>query len=268
MKKYRKEIIMLALFAMACVSLFVFGEGTFVIVRDETADKLVHETLARFLAFAFLLPVLPLCGYGKVLRSGSRPRAYLWCLPCLFVAVCNFPFYAVISGGAVIERVDLIWLFALDCLCVGLMEEVLFRGLLQSLFFDIFRNRGAIIPVAVNSALFGLWHLTNLFGGGAIGPTLLQAGYSFLIGAMLSAVLLRTGNIWTGVFLHALFNFGGLIVPTLGSGAFQDATFWVLTAVFGIICLAHVLLWLLKMDKQLKKQKQDGGEEVNSESDA
>lgn len=251
-KKYRKEIIILALFVLACLSLFLLGEGMFTLLEDETADKLLRETLARFLAFAFIVPVLPLCGCGKVLHFSRPPRAYIWCLPCLFVAVANFPFSAVFGGAATVERTDLIWLFALNCLCVGLMEELLFRGLLQSLLFDVFKKRGIIVAVAVNSALFGAWHLANLFAGASIGPTLLQAGYSFLIGAMLSSVLLRTGNIWTGVFLHALFNFGGLIVPTLGSGAFQDVIFWICTAVFGIICFAHVLFYHIKEDKKLK----------------
>ena len=53
-KKYRKEIIILALFVLACLSLFLLGEGMFTLLEDETADKLLRETLARFLAFAFI----------------------------------------------------------------------------------------------------------------------------------------------------------------------------------------------------------------------
>ena len=67
---------------------------------------------------------------------------------------------------------------------------------------SVLRGQGVILPVLIDAALFGLWHLTNLLVGADVGATLLQVGYSFLIGGMLSAVLLKTGNIWTGVFRH------------------------------------------------------------------
>ena len=122
-KKYRKEIIILALFVLACLSLFLLGEGMFTLLEDETADKLLRETLARFLAFAFIVPVMPLCGCGKVLHFSRPPRAYIWCLPCLFVAVANFPFSAVFDGAATVERTDLIWLFALEQSPISLVSE-------------------------------------------------------------------------------------------------------------------------------------------------
>ena len=260
MKKYGKEVVIVLLFALACAALFLLSGETFTLLSDATADRLLQETLARAATFALLLPVLFLCGCGRSLYGKTTPRALLWCLPCLLVAICNFPFHALLTGAARIGRTDLLWLFALNCLCVGLMEELLFRGLLQPLLMNVLRGQGVILPVLIDAALFGLWHLTNLLVGADVGATLLQVGYSFLIGGMLSAVLIKTGNIWTGVFLHALFNFGGLLVPMLGSGPFQDAVFWSLTAVAGMLCLAHVLAYLFRSDKisrNLHKKESD-----------
>lgn len=256
-RKYRKEIAIAALFALACAAMVLFGGNFFTLLADETADRLLRETLARTIAFFCILPVLPLCGCGSSLRIKGGLRGLPWCLPCLLVALCNFPFHALAAGTARVERTDLIWLFALDCLGVGLMEELLFRGLLLPVFFDLFRGRKVILPVFLDAALFGLWHLANLFYGAPVGATLMQVGYSFLIGGMLSAVFLKTGNMWTSVFLHALFNFGGLLVSTLGSGAFQDTVFWICTALAGTLCLAHVLCYLFKEDKKMKTRHGD-----------
>lgn len=77
----------------------------------------------------------------------------------------KFPFHALLTGAVRIGRTDLLWLFALNCLCVGLMEELLFRGLLQPLLMSVLRGQGVILPVLIDAALFGLWHLTNLLVG-------------------------------------------------------------------------------------------------------
>jgi len=111
------------------------------------------------------------------------------------------------------------------------------------------KRRETFLTVLVTSLLFGIWHLFNLLDGAAFGAVLLQVGYSFLIGAMLSTVRIRTENLWLCVFLHALFDFGGLLIPTLGTGSFQDTVFWILTALAGILCTVHVLLFLLGNDR-------------------
>lgn len=45
----------------------------------------------------------------------------------------------------------------------------------------------------------------------------------------------------------------GAIVSDPGSGPFQDLTFWILTAVAGVLCAVHIILSL----KQLIKEKLD-----------
>lgn len=264
MKKYRREILLIALFALACVLLVLF-EYVFTFSRDAATNGLIKETLSRLLVFAALVPAAVLCGYKRVLSPRVKGRALLWCLPCLFVALANFPFSALITGEARVERFELLWLFTLDCIAIGLLEELLFRGILQPLFLDLLRKKSVILAVIACSAAFGAWHFVNLLGGAGIGVTLMQVGYSFLIGAMLSAVYLRTGNIWTGVFLHAVFDFGGLLVERLGTGAFQDTVFWVLTAMFGALCFAHVLFYLIKLDK---KKKENAPREEERDSSA
>lgn len=259
MKKYRKEIFIAASFVLVCVALILFDGTIFRILPDERADGMLQETISRLASALFLVPLILLAGEKKSLTGKSERflHAILWCLPCLLVCVANFPFSALLSGEAKIERMDLLWLFLLKCLSIGLMEEFAFRALILPLLLESFPKRGELFSVLVSSALFGGWHILNLFGGASFGATALQVGYSFLIGVMLAAVFLRTGNVWMCVLLHALFDVGGLLVRNIGSGPFQDTLFWVFTVLAGIACTCHVAAFLLRREKQRRERKRD-----------
>lgn len=250
LKLSRNNIIILVLLAVSAVVLIVFSLPDLVFTDDETANKLIIETVPRAVVGIVMLFVLALLGYKSILKPITKklPRALLWSVPCFLVALANFPYSALISGSAVVESSNLIWLFLLKCLAIGLMEEVFFRGLVQTVILERLENHRYRIPLAViiSSAVFGLWHLLNLFYGANVGATMLQVGYSFLIGAMLSVVLIKTENIWLCVLIHALFDVGGSLIPDLGSGRFQDTTFWILTAAAAVICTAHILITLYK----------------------
>ena len=155
MKKYGKEVVIVLLFALACAALFLLSGETFTLLSDATADRLLQETLARAVTFALLLPVLFLCGCGRSLYGKTTLRALLWCLPCLLVAICNFPFHALLTGAAHIGRTDLLWLFALNCLGVGPFCAMLANGIFTTYLTRYFRDVLFAEELAAGSALAG-----------------------------------------------------------------------------------------------------------------
>ena len=235
---------------VAVTVVLVLEIGNFAFTADETLNTLLKGTLTRLFAalavvmFAFIAQCRDFLKPGK----GGTIRNLIWCAPCLLVVLANFPYYAIITGVAKIERSDLIWLFVFECIATALFEELTFRGIILEIIknYTEGKNYGKLIAVAVSSAIFAVIHLFNLFSGAGVGATLMQVGYTFLIGAMLAAVMIKTGNIRLCVILHAAFNFGGLLIPELGSGIFQDACFWILTAIAGTVCLGHIAGCLLK----------------------
>ena len=249
MKKYGKEIAIALLFVIACL-VFVLFEYVFVFSADETLDSLFKGALSRFVGFGLFAAIAVLCGLKDVFRIKASPRVLLWCVPCLLVAVCNFPFSALLSGEMRITRPELLWLFALDCIGIGLFEEMLFRGILLPLTIDLLKKHNVVVPILINAAVFGLWHLCNLLAGASVGATLLQTGYSFLIGAMLSCVFVRTKSVWWCVILHAVFDFGGLLTGTVATGNCHDTVFWILTAIAGALCFAHLLAYFVRHRKE------------------
>lgn len=245
------KILLYFFLILSLVSVILFSLPNFALTQDERANVLLSATLPRLAVSAFLTVAVADSAYAHALRFPLQGflRSLLWCIPCFLVAVVNFPFSALLNGAATLERVDLVWLFALQCLAVGWMEELFFRGLLFPIMLKKLKNtkHGIFFSVVLSSACFSLMHLLNLFTGASASGTALQIGYTFLIGCMFAVTFLRTNNVWLCVIIHALFNFGGGIVTYVGSGPFQDTLFWIFTAVAGVICTVHILLSLRRL---------------------
>lgn len=236
--------------------LFSFGDDTFF--------KLFSETVPRFAVSVFLFAMLFTTEeYRRGVIPGRKGalRALLWSIPCFFVALVNFPYTALASGSARILRTDLLWLFLAKCLSVALLEELFFRALLVP--FVRVRMKGNLaagLTVLITAVVFGLSHLINLFFGGGVLPTLLQTGYTFLLGCMFAVMFLKTGNVWLCVLVHFIFDVGGVIVTDLGSGPFQDTVFWILTVAAGLICAVHIACTIFRIMKAeaAPREEQDG----------
>ncbi len=237
--KILRTIAILSLLAFLAVWFF---QPTF--STDETAQRLWISFVTRiFGSIVFAVLFLDL-GYSAWGRFRLSHLAVL--LPCLAVVVNNLPILSLAWGDAAVERTDLIWLFALDCLLIGIFEELAFRGTL--FLFILEKRRGSTKQIfwttVIASALFGVIHLANLLEGAGIVPTLMQVGYSFLIGGMCSIVLLKTGNLLHCILLHAVYDFCGGLLPTLGGGSWWDTPTVIFTAVLAV-AVSVWLLWVL-----------------------
>lgn len=216
---------------------------------DATEQTLWKSMLSRLLGSVVFLFVLLFLRY----RVWNRPHWFdcAVVLPALAVVVNNLPILALFSGSARVDRVDLIWLFALDSLMIGLFEELAFRGALFPLLLESksrFKSkREIVLTTVISSAIFGLIHLVNLLEGAGFGPTVLQVGYSFLIGGMCSVVLLKTGNLLYCIFLHAVYDFCGGLLPALGSGSWWDTPTVIFTAVLAVAVTAWMLYLLFRV---------------------
>lgn len=230
-------VVVMGLVVIATMSFFFFTEIQFSDYKQ--IDALIKDVAQRAVLAIFLILLCFAVNKKLLVFDTSNLRKQLLCLlPCLAVAVANFPISALLSGAAVIEYSQYVWLFLIQCLLVGFVEEVVFRGIFQKLIFLEMKKCHLVWQVLTSAAAFGLWHFVNLFFGASFGSTLLQVGYSFLLGAMLSVLMYKTNNIWWCILVHALFDVGGTIVFTLGHGNPWDTTFWIETISCGVVCTA------------------------------
>ena len=218
------------------------------IVRpDYTADPVQNEILhviftrtAGGVLFLFLISA----SHTPVLRfrtsASPNGRAWFCLLPALLIAVNNFPILGLLTGSVRLNLSSADWiLLTAQSLAVGLFEELTFRAFLFPLVLQKFRGKNIFLATVVSSAVFAAVHAVNLANG--ILPVLMQIGYSFLIGGMCAVLLLKTRCIWFCVLIHALYNFGGTLVPTFGTGTVWDPVTVAVTAVLGFTILLYFL---------------------------
>ena len=229
----------------AIVSVLIFAVVWFwnpILSSDETAQLLYRSVIFRGLGSIVFVFVL----LYQEFHVMSRPRVSHLAvfLPSLAVAINNFPILGYAQGTVQLERGDLLWVYALDCLMIGAFEELAFRGVfLPSLLSRYGRDQKQLrLTVILSSAAFGLIHLVNMAEGAGVGATLLQVGYSFLIGGMCAIVLVKTGNLFYCILLHGVYDFGGRFL-TIGSGRLWDTPTVIITAVLAVVVTA----WMLKV---------------------
>lgn len=223
-----------------------------VISADETVNRLLISVITRALGAAIFTVLAVRLGFCIWKPRGSA-RALAAVLPAFAVVINNFPIIGLATGAAYVTAPA--WevaLFALSCLLIGLFEEMAFRGVFYLLILSTRRDstKKIFFVTLASSAVFGAVHLFNLFAGAGVGATILQVGYSFLIGGMCSIALLVTGSIWAPILLHALYDFGGYLIPTLGEGIVWDAATVAVTAVLGTAVAVWMTVLLLHVTPQ------------------
>lgn len=236
-------------------------------MTDPTARMLAKSAVLR----ATAIPVLVCCALILRVRLFAPPRVKHLALffPAFAVAVNNFPWLSILTGDATFTGGNLIGWMIFSVVCVGIMEELAFRGILLPLLLTRFgkTKRGMLQSVILSSVIFGLVHFLNLIEGAGIVPTLLQVGYSMLTGAMLAVLFLGTGNLVGCVAVHAVFNFGGLAVEFLTEGQVWTVPTVVVTVVLSLLVAAWMILSFCRLDPQKisffddtprKKQTEEG----------
>ena len=226
-------------------------------------DDDLYLLLSRFVGGGACLLFMIEFSFTKILSpiGNKKPLLWLLTLPGFVIAINNFPFVSYFSGDCRVEAAPIsILYFALICLGVGFFEEMAFRG---CAFMFILKSRTQsrakiFLAVFLSSVVFGLVHFVNIFFGASPISVLLQIGYSALIGALCSMVLLLTGNIWFCVILHALYNFCGGIIEGYGSGIQWTYEEIIFTAVIAVIVTVYFFILFFKMPLALANELFDG----------
>ncbi len=214
---------------------------------DPTTQTILKSLISRVIGSLVFLFVLLYLRYRLFFKPDFASLSAI--LPSLAVVINNYPILSAVRGDLYLTRADLVPLFALDALFIGIFEELAFRGVLFPILLEKRHNSSRQIfnTTLVTSALFGLIHLVNLIEGAGIGATLRQVGYSFLIGGMCAIVLLKSGNLIFCILLHAIFDFCGGIYDQLGEGTYWNVPTIIVTAVLGVAVFAWMLYLLFRI---------------------
>lgn len=136
--------------------------------------------------------------YG-LCRPKTTAKEMLYYIPLSLLLLANVMF-GVRLNLSVGETV----LYMLTMLCVGFLEEVVFRGML----FKAMSEDGLKSAVTVSSVTFGIGHIINLFNGSGaeLLPNLLQVIYAVAAGFMFVMIFLKSGSLIPCIVIHGVFN--------------------------------------------------------------
>ena len=89
--------------------------------------------------------------------------------------------------------------FVLIAINAGLWEEIMWRGIVLTLFLKKYSVR---ISIAINTALFALSHLINLFAGQNILIMIGQLIFVLIATPFLAMIFIKTQSLLPGILIH------------------------------------------------------------------
>lgn len=134
--------------------------------------------------------------YGLCAFDASIKK-YLYFLPLVLLASVNL-WWGFHLNLTVLESV----LYVVSMLCVGFLEEVIFRGFL----FKAISKTNVKQAVIISSITFGLGHIVNLLNGRNIAETLIQIGYAVAIGFLFTIIFYKGKSLWPCIVTHSIIN--------------------------------------------------------------
>lgn len=210
MKKIIDKIRQYPFIAAIAVTILYFGCNVgFSLILNTLPEGFISQLVIELVCVAWPLALLFLFGQGRALRLGSVGKAFKTGLCFLILAgviivsnVLNTPADAWRSTNAFLIGV-------ISLICVGVREEVIFRGIAADLVARRYANstKGVYLTVFGTSFLFGALHMQNLLAPNeGILYVVTQSIMSWSIGSVFCAIYLRGGSIWGLALLHSLFD--------------------------------------------------------------
>lgn len=144
--------------------------------------------------------------YGLCSFKGSAKK-YLYFIPLVLLSSTNV-WWGLKLNLTVVESV----LYVISMLCVGFLEEVLFRGFL----FKALCKDNVKLAIIISSVTFGLGHIVNLLNGRNIPETLMQICYAVAIGFVFTIIFYKGKSLWPCIIAHG-------VVDSLSAFANTDA---------------------------------------------
>lgn len=163
------------------------------IMKVITAPLCIVLSLSLFL---FMKKHSLLRRFGLCPMNGSA-KEYLYFLPLAALVSVNL-WWGVRLNMTAGETV----LYVLSMLCVGFLEEIIFRGFL----FDAMKKDSIRWAVVVSGVTFGFGHIVNLLNGAQVLPTLLQIVYAAAAGILFAVIFYKSGSLLPCILTHSAIN--------------------------------------------------------------
>ena len=154
--------------------------------------------LQAIVLFTFIRKNNLLKRYG-LCKSPVPARRFLYYAPLILLATGN------LWNGAALNYSPAETICRIVCmLCVGFLEEVIFRGLL----FKAIAKDNIKSAIIISSLTFGIGHIINLFNGSGMNliNNLCQICFAVAVGFLLVTIFYRSGSLLPCIIVHSAIN--------------------------------------------------------------
>lgn len=167
--------------------------------------------------------------YGLCLPN-NKPKYFLFYIPLVMLILINFCF-----GISITLNIAESILFVLSMICVGFVEEIIFRGFL----FRAIEGNNHKFAILITSISFGMGHIINLFSVGIEGffPVLCQVLCATAVGFLFVIIFYRGGSLFPCIITHSLINATSLFSNNLSTLNIIISSFIII-----IIAIAYSLI--------------------------
>ena len=139
--------------------------------------------------------------YGVRALRGRDFRSTLLYIPLVLIALMQFT-----KGLRADLTLTSVLLIITLMICVGFLEELIFRGML---FRGIQRSSTLTRAIVISGVTFGIGHVVNLARGMTLLEQSIQIGFGVVLGIVLALLFAVTGTIVPLIVFHALINISG-----------------------------------------------------------
>ena len=124
-------------------------------------------------------------------------KKFLYFIPLVIIITTNFW-----NGINIYYSMQEIVIYILTMLCIGFLEELIFRGFLYKMMeFDNIDR-----AVIVSSLTFGIGHIINLLNGSDLILTLIQICYAVALGYLFVIIFQKCKSLWPCIITHGFLN--------------------------------------------------------------
>ena len=128
--------------------------------------------------------------YGLVKPEYKLSKAWFY-IPLMLIGLSGV-FFGVTLKYSVPETM----FYIISMLCVGFLEEIIFRGFL----FVGMTKKNVKSAIIVSSVTFGIGHIVNLLNGQDIQETLIQIVFAIAVGFTLVTLFIRVNVLFLVLF--------------------------------------------------------------------
>lgn len=154
--------------------------------------------------------------------------------------------YEELSAMAFSTEADYLWLVLGIGIAAPVVEELLFRGIIQGELRHAMPEWAAVVVQAV---LFAAFHMQPI-----------QSSYVLLPGLMLGAAYAWTKSLWVPIAMHIFFNLLGSLVPSLMQSDEMLQQIVVITEIAFVPVAIAAGVYMFLRNKKKKNEQKTGGD--------